>query len=370
MVNPCKSTGDSFVGEENVTLCGGEKPDRAISEPLSLTPGRSRGSWVIFLLKDRRHKNQRGIALLATMLAVSLMTLLVVDFTTSAALGYRSAANQADQLRAYYLARSGIQIGLAILVQDSLNKRLAKQQYESLDQVWAQPVSPISVDGGTVSMSIVDEARKLDINKLYDLQKREPSEQITEILVRLLTNIGVSPELLPILIDWLDPDSIESDGGAEADYYLRLTPPYEPRNGPIPTIGDLRMLKGMDDVTFLRLSPYLTTVEQNSGACCINANTAAPELLAALTPELQNDPDLVKQIVDFRGIRPFAQITDLLNLPGIGVAGEQLKPLLTVNSQFFLITAQGDFAGARKRIYATFRRSLNGTALLINWHED
>ena len=88
-------------------------------------------------MTERRY--DRGIALLATLLAVSLMTLLVVEFSTSAALGYRAAANQANELRAYYLARSGIQIGLAILVQDYLINSQSKVQYASLDQVWAQP---------------------------------------------------------------------------------------------------------------------------------------------------------------------------------------------------------------------------------------
>jgi general secretion pathway protein K len=316
------------------------------------------------------HKNDRGIALLATLLAVSLMTLLVVEFSTSAALGYRAAANQANEVHAYYLARSGIQIGLAVLVQDSLRKTHEENQYASLDQVWARPILPIRVDGGTVSMSIVDEQRKLDINQLFDQVKREPNEQFAAVLSRLLSNIGLSPALVPILIDWLDPDSIESDGGAEADYYLRLIPPYEPRNAPMPTIGDLRMLKGMDDLTFLRLSRYLTTIQAGAAPCCINANTAPPEVLAALAPELESDADLVKQIVDVRSIRPFRQVTDLLNLSGLSASAEHLKPFLTVNSDYFLITAQGDFAGARKRIYATFRRNLNGTALLMNWHED
>jgi general secretion pathway protein K len=315
-------------------------------------------------------KHERGIALLATLLAISLMTLLVVEFSTSAALSYRAAANQSNELRAYFLARSGIQIGLAVLTQDSLSKAEAQHQYTSLDQIWAQPIAPIPVDGGTVSALIVDEERKLNINQLFDQQKREPSEQFAAVITRLLTNIGLSPALVPILIDWLDPDSIESDGGAEADYYLRLIPPYEPRNGQMPTIGDLRMLKGMDDVTFMRLSGYLTTVQETPGPCCINANTASPEVLGALLPELEDNPDLVKQIVDVRNIRPFNQITDLLNLPGISAIGEHLKPFLTVNSEYFLITAQGDFAGARKRIYATFRRNTNGTALLMNWHED
>ncbi|MBV8054572.1 MAG: type II secretion system minor pseudopilin GspK [Deltaproteobacteria bacterium] len=317
-----------------------------------------------------RHKYDRGIALLATLLAVSLMTLLVVEFSTSAALEYRAAANQANELRAYYLARSGIEVGLAVLVQDSLSKSRAKYQYVSLDQVWAQPIAPIPVEGGTVSMSIVDEDRKLDINKLFDQQKREPDPLFAAIFTRLLSNVGLSPALVPILIDWLDPDSIESDGGAEADYYLRLMPPYEPRNAQMPTIGDLRMLKGMDDVTFLRLSRYLTTMQIGAGPCCINVNTAPPEVLAALAPELEDNADLVKQIIDVRDIRPFRQITDFLNLPGISAISEQLKPFLTINSEYFQITAQGDFAGARKRIYAIFRRNLNGTALLMNWHED
>jgi general secretion pathway protein K len=318
----------------------------------------------------RQRRYDRGIALLATMLAVSLMTLLVVEFSTSAALGYRAAANQANELRAYYLARSGIQVGLAMLVQDSAIKSVTKNPHTSLDQVWAQPIPPIPVEGGTVSISIVDEERKLNINKLFNQQRRVPDEQYAEILTRLLSNIGLSPALVPILIDWLDPDSIESDGGAEADYYLRLIPPYEPRNGPMPTIGDLRMLKGMDDLTFLRLSRYLTTIPVGTGPCCVNANTAPPEVLAALTPETETDPDFVKQIVDVRSIRPFSNLTDMLNLPGVGTKGEHLKPLLTVDSDFFQITAQGDFAGARKRIYAIYRRNLNGTALLVNWHED
>ena len=298
------------------------------------------------------------------------MTLLVVEFSTAAALSYRAAANQANELRAYYLARSGIQVGLAMLVQDAISKRGAKYQYTSLDQAWAQPLAPIPVDGGTVSMSIVDEDRKLNINDLFNQQHRQPDQRFAAIFTRLLSNLGISPELVPIVIDWLDPDSIESDGGAEADYYLRLMPPYEPRNGPMPTIGDLRMLKGMDDVTFLRLRRYLTALQATGTLCCVNANTAPPEVLAALTPELADNPDLVKQIIDVRSIRPFGQITDLFNLPAISPISEHLKPFVNVNSQYFLITAQGDFAGARKRIYATFRRNLNGTALLVNWHED
>jgi general secretion pathway protein K len=212
----------------------------------------------------------------------------------------------------------------------------------------------------------VDEARKVDINQLYSPQSNGANENFEPIVARLLSNIGVSTDLIPVMIDWLDPDSIESPGGAEADYYLRLTPPYEPRNGAMPTIADLRMLKGVDDPTFMILSRFLTTMPEAR----INANTAPPEVLAALAPETENNPDLVKEIIAARTEQPFIQITQVVNLPGLGQFAAHLTPLLTTRSSYFTITGEGDFAGARKRIYATVRRNQNGTAMLINWHED
>lgn len=311
-------------------------------------------------------RSERGIALLATLLAISLMTILVVDFTTSSALGYRAAANQADELRALYLARSGIEVGIAVLERDSLMDAQQQTPYDSLHDIWALQVPPIPVEGGTVSVSIVDEARKLNINQLYNLRARQVDDNFVQVIARLFEGIGVSTDLIPVLVDWLDPDSVDSPGGAEADYYLRLTPPYEPRNGPIPTIGDLRALKGVDDATFMQLAQYLTAAPEAR----VNANTASPEVLAALTPELSNNPDLVKEIVAAREYRPFLATTDVTNLPGIGQFVTRLTALLTTRSSYFTIVGQGEFAGARRRIYAVFRRNTNGSAMLISWHED
>lgn len=317
------------------------------------------------LIRGARRR-ERGIALLATLLAIALMTILVVDFATSAALGYRSAANQADELRALYLARSGIQVGIAVLERDSINDALQKTPFDSLNEVWALQLPPIPVEGGSVSVSIVDEARKLNINQLYNLRARQIDDKFAQVIARLFEGIGVTTDLIPIIADWIDPDSVDSPGGAEADYYLRLMPPYEPRNGPMPTVGDLRALKGMDDATFIRLASYLTTMPETR----VNANTASPEVLAALTPELSNNPKLVQEIIAAREFHPFLAVTDIANLPGIGQFAQHLTPLLTTRSAYFTIIGQGQFAGARRRIYATFRRNSNGSAMLISWHED
>ena len=314
----------------------------------------------------RAQRPERGIALLATLLAISLMTILVVDFATSSALAYRSSANQADELRALYLARSGIAVGVAMLERDSISDAQQEQPYDSLNDIWAQPIPPIPVAGGLVSVSIIDEARKLNINQLYDWRARQVNDQFAQVIARLFEGIGVSTDLIPIIVDWLDPDSVDSPGGAESDYYLQLKPPYEPRNAQMPTIADLRALKGVDDATFMQMAQYLTAAPETR----VNANTASPEVLSALTPELSNSPDLVKEIVAARAYRPFLVITDIANLPGLGEFSGRLTPMLATRSSYFLIIGQGQFAGARRRIYALFRRNTNGSAMLISWHED
>jgi general secretion pathway protein K len=310
-------------------------------------------------------KNERGVALLVTMMALALMTLLVMDFTTSASLGYRSAAGQANEMRAEYLARSAIGVGLSLLSSDAQQDAHAKTPHDGLDEQWAMPFPPVPLGGGVAQISIVDEARKIDINLLINPRTGQADPTYLGILERLFTNIGVSPDIIPAIVDWLDPDSIESPGGAEADYYLRLTPPYEPRNGPMPTIGDLRMIRGVDDATFIQLQRFLTAAPETH----VNINTAPPEVIAALLPDLSNDMSMVKQIVQARSVQPFLSVTDVGNLAGLGDVGQSLMKLITTRSAYFTLTGVGVFAGARRRITTTFRRNANGTSMLASWQE-
>ena len=212
----------------------------------------------------------------------------------------------------------------------------------------------------------VDEARKLDLNLLINPQNGQFNAPFAAELIRLFTIIGVSPDIIPAIADWINPANIESPGGAGLDYYMRLVPPYAPRNSPMPTIGDLRMIKGVDEATFNRLLPYVTVYPEP----VVNANTASPEVLASLLPDLMQNPDMVKEIVAARSLMPFQNPTDIGNLPGLGPVGQALMQLVTTRSTYFTISAMGTFAGSRKLVYSTFRRQGNGTATLMSWQED
>ncbi len=308
--------------------------------------------------------NRRGLALLATMMAVALMTVLVIDFTYSTSASFRSSANQINEIRADYLARSGVNVGLGLLAQDARNDALSQQAYDGLDELWAKPFPPLPVEGGSVELSIVDETRKLNINQLVNATNGVVNVAFGQTLDRLFQEIGVSPEILPAIIDWLDQDSVESQGGAEADYYMSLIPPYAPRNGPMPTIADLRMIRGVDDATFMRLKEFLTAAPESK----VNVNTAPPEVLVAMIPDLANQTSLLQTVLEQR---PFQNVGDLTKLLGPSLKGSQnSSALFATQSDYFTITGVGSYSGARSFVYATVRRNGVGPALLSFWHED
>ena len=330
----------------------------------------------------RFRENERGVALLVVLLGIALMTLIVVDFAMTSGLGFVSAANQANELRAGFLARSGVNIGLGLLAEDARSKEqqttVTASACESLNDVWAVPFPPMPLEGGNVSLSIVDEARRLNLNSMV-AQNGAPNQAAIAKIQRLFTILDVNVDLVQGIIEWITPSGANSTGGG-ADFYLGLQPPYQPRFGPMPTIGDLQMVKGFNEAIFNRVSPFLTVfpvqivnsalMRANARASQVNANTASPEVLAALEPEMMEDQKIVQEIIAAREIRPFSQTTDIMNLPDLGEVAQRLSQDVVMRSQFFTINGTGTYAGARKIITATFHRESNGIGTLAAWHED
>jgi len=307
-------------------------------------------------------KSERGVALLAVLLGIALMTLIVVDFAMTSGLGFVSAANQANELRSSYLSRSAIAIGLGLLAADARADLLSQTPTDSLNEAWATPFPPMPLNGGMVSLSIVDEARKLPINAM--VQNGIPNQPAILKMQRLFTILDVNVDLVQGIVDWITPTGNAQDSSI-GDYYMGLKPPYQPRYGPMPTIGDLQMVKGFNEAIFNRVSPFLTVMQEPA----VNANTASPQVLSALEPQLMEDPKLVQEIIEARAVRPFAQPTDIMNMLPVDIA-QLVSKDVDMRSQYFTIVGTGTYAGARKIITAVFHRETNGIGTLAAWHED
>jgi hypothetical protein len=81
---------------------------------------------------------------------------------------------------------------------------------------------------------------------------------------------------------------------------------------------------------------------------------------------------MTKQILLARDIKPFTDlgqvVTDVPALASIDI--HKLEQDLTTRSNYFTIAGMGNYAGARKIVFGTFRRNGNGTASLASWQED
>jgi DNA uptake protein ComE-like DNA-binding protein len=84
---------------------------------------------------------------------------------------------------------------------------------------------------------ITDECSKLNLN--------------TATLAMLQRLPGMTDEFAASIVDWRDTNSDVTANGAESEYYLRLPDPYECKNGPLETVEELFLIRGVTkDILF------------------------------------------------------------------------------------------------------------------------
>lgn len=61
----------------------------------------------------------------------------------------------------------------------------------------------------------------------------------------LMTLPGMTEDVADAILDWIDEDDEPRDFGAESEYYTTLDPPYAPRNGPLVSVEELLLVRGV-----------------------------------------------------------------------------------------------------------------------------
>lgn len=56
---------------------------------------------------------------------------------------------------------------------------------------------------------------------------------------------GMTPDVAEAILDWLDEDDEPREFGAEAEYYSTLPSPYMPKNGPLDSVEELLLVRGV-----------------------------------------------------------------------------------------------------------------------------
>ena len=277
-------------------------------------------------------KNQKGMALVITLLVVVILTVTVTEFIFATWVDYSMAADFRDDQRAIMAVRGGVEAAKEILVQDFKQS----DKIDSLVENWAVPSIPVPFYNTFVFVTIKDESGKLDLNELFPANSSEPNSKLVAVFERLLEKLELDKDIASAVIDWID---VNEEGLYEYGYYQSLTPPYKCKNGKLDSMEELKRIAGITPEVYYRLRPFVT-IYSDWGSATININTAKKELIHALDEGISEQ--MVEQLILARIEQPFENTTIIKTLiPDF--ADQDLwvrfSPLIKVNSKTFSVTA-------------------------------
>ena len=280
-----------------------------------------------------QRSDERGIALLLTLLVLTILVALILEFDAEARREYRDAAAFRDNFKATVLARAAVQAARGTLQQDLLKDKLVGKFFDALTDVWALPIKDYAIGDGFLTAQIEDERGKLNLNDLA-APGGDPSGKQKKVLrvKRLFELLQINPDLVDAIVDWIDPDENPEPAGAESSYYQALRPSYRAANAPLQTLLELRLIKGMTPEIIQKIS-RLVTVYPQGGESIVNINTADPLVLQAL------DPRITQSVAgDIVQARPFRnnKVDDLDRIGSFEAIGKEIRALYDIKSDLFL----------------------------------
>jgi general secretion pathway protein K len=327
-------------------------------------------------------QNEQGMALLITVMTVSLLVAVTLQYHKATWQQFLVSHNYrvGNQLGA--IADSGVNIALALLEHDG-----EENEFDSFFDSWAtfdQESFSGLFPSGSLRLQVVDLSGRLQINSLVRGSSEVPGtggdtteNEIREILLRLLLSGDFVVEdeteartIIDALVDWIDADDQELDLGAESSFYQSLEKSYSCRNGPVRYMEELLLVKGISPALLFGsegkkgLASYLT-VHGDDGK--VNLGTA-PLLLIKSMDTLIND-DLLKKLDEYRRAKENEEslagstwYKGIDGWPGDIVINETL---LTSTSSYFQIIATGALDGLSRRVVAIAERPGGGEVNLL-----
>lgn len=188
----------------------------------------------------------RGVALVLVLWLVALLTAMVGAFALNARVESLQASALRNGARGQELARAGLEYAVSRLQGPPATRwRPDGRRYD-----W-------SFDGVPLQVRIVDEGGKVDLNSA--------SPALLAGLLRASgVEAGAAQRLAAAIIDWRDRDSLLTPGGAEDAEYAAAGLPHGAKDAPFESLGELRLVLGMDADLYRRLLPDVTIHSQRA----------------------------------------------------------------------------------------------------------
>ena len=319
-------------------------------------------------------QNQRGIALVITLLVVVLLTITVIEFTYSVQVDQHMAHNALSGLQASLLARSGINLGEAFLLHDddpavdAFTEQWCPDPGADghsclIDETNGQVLLPQNM---RLRVQIVDEGGKLNLNSMrfrnpdewnrwQKTRDGDPKAQPHPLvdwktaLEQLLSSRGLDPTIADQVFDYWDavfqarfPTMNSSSPAGQATPAIVPTPDAttnaQLQQLEFASLDDAAVIPGFTASAIRKLRPVLAALPTTQR---VNANTAPAEVLRAIV----DDDEAVSNILSQRSQTPLKQADLVALVAGLNKPNATSRnyagAMLGVTSQFFQVRASG-----------------------------
>lgn len=209
-------------------------------------------------VRARKSSRRRGIVLIIALVVVAMLSLGAYAFSELMLTESEAVDLYGQQLQARALAESGIDVARLFLRQNWETRQQNGGVYDNpgkfqgrliVDNLRPELrgrftlVAPMIEDGnlGGMRYGLENESTKLNLNALLlaDEQTEDGGRQL------LMALPGMTQDVADAILDWIDDDDDVREYGAEVDHYSGLDPPYAPRNGPLETVEELLLVRGI-----------------------------------------------------------------------------------------------------------------------------
>ena len=254
-------------------------------------------------------RNRRGFLLLAVLLVVSAVTLASLAFMKSMLLGHEESRLTGQSIQARYAADSGIDAARLFVAYTRAQRLESGGSFDNPNTFQAIPVlqgpdpanpcnyslvAPSLNEEGKYSgvrFGLQNESAKLNLNVLpmIDSALSIPAAMLGAASDSMMPtgdsasqptgspSIGrdllmalpaMDESVADAILDFIDPDDEPREFGCEREYYTQLPNPYAPTNGPLSSIEQLLLVRGV--------TPYLLFgLDQNRNGILESSESSA-----------------------------------------------------------------------------------------------
>ncbi len=178
-------------------------------------------------------RHSGGTVLIVVIWITLVLASLVIVLAHGVRVEAMASSNHIAQVKAEAVANGAIHYAFAKLgSEDDSTVSYGANPYEAMHvgEGYFWILRPNLSESRDYSFGLVDEAGKINLNEVS--------------LETMLKLPGMTSELANSIMDWKDEDQDVSAGGAEGEYYLLLSEPYQCKNALLETVEEVLLVKG------------------------------------------------------------------------------------------------------------------------------